>query len=297
MISVPGIKVNLPTSEDDTNNSSAKNSITDDNRVPEKWCNSFGEDVKVAVIDTGWSDHKSLNFSLKASAVGDSGKDKIGHGTHVAGIIAAKDIGIGISGIAPKCQLAGIKAVPGDWFQLSNALRQARRWGAHVINFSCGTGDAPTREFLTSLDACYQSGIIVVASAGNSRIAGQNTITYPARCDNVIPVAALTGEMIDAPFSASGSELERGYSMPGVEIASTWLGNNYAKCSGTSTAAPQITGIIALILGKHFKDQGSTPIGQGPSRVEGIIQHLDWACQSLGDPLLFGRGYIDASKL
>lgn len=266
--------------------------------VPIAWGDSRGKGIKVAVVDTGWSDHAALEYDVKLSAVGGDGKDAMGHGTHVTGIIGAKEIGTGSIGVAPECTLAGIKAVPGSWATLTEALRLAIDWGADIVNFSCGAGSVATVEFKDQVERAYSLGVILVASAGNTRIVGVDTIGWPARLEKVIPVAAIGESASDAPFSATGSELERGYCMPGVKVYSCWLNQQWAKCSGTSMAAPHLTGVIAILLAKHATNQGSTPIPmRGQPRLKEVVNHLDFAVQRVGDPLKFGKGYIDAAKL
>lgn len=267
--------------------------------APSSWLNTKGAGVKIAVIDTGNSDHDDLAGAYLRRLTtfpDDYGNDTVGHGTHVAGIIAGRNESK-MLGMAPKAKLIGIRAVPGTWKSLTIAMEMAISEKADVINFSCGTTTPPPGTFLERVKLADRLGIIMVAAVGNSRIAGQNTICYPARLEQVIPVAAIDKYLKDAPFSATGSELERGYAMFGVSVLSTWLKNQYAIVSGTSMAAPYVTSLIAHILAKHRLNQGSTPIPISGSKLAAVRQHLDFASQSLGDPLKFGHGFIDVSKL
>ena len=269
--------------------------------LPSSWLQHSGEGIKVAVIDTGYSDHANLNgaYSKTLSVMGDTGLDILGHGSHVAGIIGARGyVKNGLTGFAPGCEIISIKAVPGTWASLSNAMEMAIDEGVDIINLSCGANFPPGSYFMGLVNDAVDRGTIIVASAGNVKISGKNTLNYPAKLENIIPVAAITQNMETAPFSATGSELNDGYCMPGIQVYSTWLHQRYAKCSGTSMAAPQLTGLIARILGKHLIDQGSTPIpDKGRRRLEAVLSHLDYASRNLGDPMVFGKGYIDASKL
>lgn len=266
--------------------------------VPAAWASSKGAGVKIGIIDTGWPDHNDVVGAVASRYPMASPPDSLGHGTHVAGIIGARANDFGIVGIAPESVLYCAGAVPGTWETIALALDQMIDWKVDVINMSFGTSQPPTDDVLRRFDHLLDNGTILVASAGNSRVEGKDTITYPALCQGVIPVAAIDKDAHAAPFSATGSQLSNGFAMPGVHIYSTWLKQAYAYLDGTSMASPHLTGLIALILSKHAIDQGETPIAlTGRQRVADVVNHLIFMSKSLGDPLQFGHGFIDASKL
>lgn len=266
-------------------------------KAPESWLSTKGLGIRVGILDTGFPDHEDVSPAVRKRFHTTQDIDQSGHGTHVAGIIGARENGVGVVGIAPRCSIVSLKCVPGSWDEICKCLERLIRAKVDVINMSFGSGNPPSARFLDLLEICYQKGIVVVAAAGNSRVDGKNTINYPARCNRVIPVAAIGPNAADAPFSATGDELEKGFAMPGVQVYSTWTQQQYAKLSGTSMAAPHLTGVVALLLAKHWKDQGSTPISRsGPTKVDQVIEHLVWFSVNVGDPKRFGHGYIDLSK-
>jgi subtilisin family serine protease len=218
----------------------------------EAWNHSKGEGVKVAVIDTGWSNHKDLvpNFIEGHDATG--GNDFIDHnnfhGVHVAGIIAANcGGGVGVMGVAPAAKLIPIKALSddgsGSFDYIIKALDIARNLDVDVINMSLGTpvdpGDSKMRNLIQEI---AKQGKIVVCASGNDGA----TVNFPAKYDEVIAVAAVESSGQLAKFSSRGPELDT--AAPGVKIYSTWGNNQYTNLDGTSMACPCISGMIALIL-------------------------------------------------
>lgn len=176
--------------------------------------------------------------------------DESGHGTHVAGIIAAEpNNGVGIAGIAWHCRLmplrAGFISGAGAFLQsddVAAAIVYAADNGAHVINLSLGD---PAKVFIVqdAVTYAYQRGCVLVAAAGNS---GTAEPWYPAALENVISVAWLQENGRLAGDSNFGATID--IAAPGDSILSTELAGDYATKSGTSMAAAHISGIAALIL-------------------------------------------------
>lgn len=223
------------------------------------WLNYYeGDGVVVAVFDTGISqnhpDLKDAEIVYAWNYVDNNSNvtDVDGHGTLVAGIIAATTNNqVGIAGIAAKVKLAIFKVLEqsgGSWMNLSKAVREARGIGADVYVMSLGgtvggrAGPLVERE----LNLSYNSGGVIVAAAGND---GADVPTYPAAYENVIGVGALEKNDTRASWSNYGTNVE--LMAPGVSIASTYLEERYAYASGTSFAAPHIAGVVALLLGKE----------------------------------------------
>jgi subtilisin family serine protease len=218
----------------------------------EAWRHSKGEGIKVAVIDTGWSEHQDLmpNFIEGHDATGNNDFIDRGnfHGTHVAGIIAANcGQNLGVMGVAPEAKLIPIKALSddgsGSFDYIVRALEIARDLDVDVINMSLGSPVDPGNQKLHNMvQAVAAQGKIVVCASGNDGA----SIQFPAKYDEVIAVAAVEASGQLARFSSRGPELDT--AAPGVKIYSTWGNNQYTNLDGTSMACPCISGMVALIL-------------------------------------------------
>ncbi|MFA9429682.1 S8 family serine peptidase [Egicoccus sp. AB-alg2] len=175
------------------------------------------------------------------------------HGTHVAGIIAAAaDPTTGFSGAAPRASVMVLKFMEGGSGLVSDAVRAiqyASANGADVINASF-TIEAPAPEALRT--ALVESGLPVVAAAGNTSTSLEELPTYPAawRLPNVVSVAAVTHTGQLARFSARSRE-RVDVAAPGANIVSTAPGGGLAAMSGTSQATAYATGVLALALEHH----------------------------------------------
>ena len=209
---------------------------------------------KVCVIDTGYDlDHPDLadeNSGVTGQsnneAVGDWFTDGHGHGTHVAGIIAALDNDIGSVGVFPGVNLHVVKIFDdnGDWTYASDlidGINQCQQAGANVINMSLG-GDYPSGEERAAMDQASENGVLLVAAAGNG---GNSEFSYPASYDAVVSVGAVNSKNIRPNFSQFNSQVE--LAAPGLRIYSTYKNSQYARMSGTSMAAPHVAGAAALV--------------------------------------------------
>lgn len=220
-----------------------------------------GAGVKVAVIDSGIFPHPELSIAGGISTVGYTSQytDDNGHGTHVAGIIAAKYNGTVMAGIAPDAQLYAVKAMDHNGYGTLQDVLEGLEWAIEndmdIINLSLGTTEDSDllREMV---DRAYDEGIIIVGSAGNDQEElplHTHTVNYPAKYESVIAVAAVNASNVRGFFSSVGAEVE--VAAPGVDIVSTYLNENgingYAIASGTSQAAPHVTGMIALLKQKY----------------------------------------------
>lgn len=203
--------------------------------------------IKVAIVDTGAPQHPDIKLAGYQDVTGSGPYDRRGHGTHVAGTVAANGQ---IVGVAPGVQLYAVKAfqdtggATSEW--LTAALRWCRQNKMDIISMSLGGPSPQGPEFETELKACYAAGIVVIAAAGNfGRDFG---VLYPARYPEVIAVAAVDISKSQGDFSAWGSELD--VSAAGVDVWSTWMGGRYVQLSGTSMATPHITGAAAILQAK-----------------------------------------------
>jgi len=215
----------------------------------------LGQGVKVAVIDTG-IDHTHPDLSVAGGYKiiwYDDYDDVIGHGTHVAGIIAAKRDNFGVVGMAPEVELYSLKIFSEVGTTALSFVVDALQWSIDheidIVNMSFGS--SVTSAALR--DACkkaYDAGVLLVASAGNSGKGSTDTTGYPARYDTVISVGAVDEELEVADFSSRGADLD--VVAPGVSILSTFTypleyEHLYYYLSGTSMACPHVVGLAALI--------------------------------------------------
>jgi len=233
-----------------------------------------GKAVKVAVIDTGVDvKNDQLHGAVDAAhgenllpkkhkkGAGKRGKsngtsDSVGHGTKVAGIIAARpDKGTGFVGLAPESKIIPITQNDakgsGKASDLAKGIRDAVAAGAKVINISQDTDKALENgsELNSAVDYALHKDVVVVASAGNDGLGGNVKKTYPAAYPGVLAVAASDRNNERAPFSQSGDFV--GVAAPGVDMISTVPGGGHCADNGTSFSAPYVAGVAALIRAKH----------------------------------------------
>jgi thermitase len=227
-------------------------------QAPQAWDLTRGlANIKIAICDTGIDRHHEdlaskvvLSRNLTSSP---TVSDVFGHGTHVAGIAAAiTNNAQGVAGIGFNSSLMNIKVMGDDgtgymsW--IASGITYAADNGAKVINLSLGSS-APSATLENAVNYAWQKGVVVVAAAGN---AGTNQSIYPAYYPNCISVAATDPNDAKANFSTYGTWVD--VAAPGVNIYSTLpslpnqMGRrDYGYASGTSMAAPHVTGIAALV--------------------------------------------------
>src|SRR5690606_17852277 len=184
------------------------------------------------------------------------------HGTHVAGIIGAvRDNGIGVDGIAPDVRLMVLRAVPdGDERDkdVANAIRYAAENGAHIINMSFGKGFSPAKSAVDEAVRFADSkGVLMIHAAGNDGKNLDEEANFPNRYYEAGDSALLWLEVgasawhgpdrLAAHFSNYGKRHVHLFA-PGVGIRSTVPGGDYEPASGTSMAAPVVSGIAALLM-------------------------------------------------
>src|SRR3989338_1588224 len=208
------------------------------------WNLSKGSNVKVAVLDTGIGAHNDLAVAGGVSFVDNTYYDSNGHGTSVAGVIAALLNDEGLAGVSPEVSLYSVKIMQGSTGDLSNAIAGIE-WAIDnnisIVSMSFGLGSY-SQIFKEALQEAYNHNIVLVAASGNE---ATDNILYPAKYDTVIAVGAVDSDDNLASFSSYGFEQE--LVAPGVDINSTYLGNVYSILSGTSLAAPHVAGVAALI--------------------------------------------------
>lgn len=197
------------------------------------------------------------------------------HGTHVAGIIAAlRNNGKGVNGIAENVRIMVLRVVPnGDERDkdVALAIRYAADNGAKIVNMSFGKSYSPQKQFVDdAMRYAASKGVLLVHAAGNDSSNNDGKKTYPnrelneadERGNNEIPTwievgasSAMKGDKLPAAFSNYGRKIVDVFA-PGFEISSSVPGNKYAIFSGTSMAAPSMSGVAALVLSQHLEWAG-----------------------------------------
>jgi len=279
--------------------------------LDELWAQSTGKGVQVAVIDTGVDvknpqlkhavdASKGLNNLPAKNAKGekiDRGDshgttDMVGHGTRVAGIIAARPAkGTGFVGLAPDATIIPIKQNDaegnGTAKTLAEAIRHAVSVGADVINISQDTANAvrPDDSLQQAVDYALDHQVVVVASAGNDGLGGNVKVTYPASYPGVLAVAASDRNNERAPFSQSGEFV--GVAAPGVDIVSTVPGGGHCADNGTSFSAPYVAAVAALLKAKYPTLTAQEIVAQIEQTAERSIA---------GHDRLVGWGVVDPVK-
>ncbi len=287
--------------------------------APEAWTITHGRsDVVVAVIDTGidtsipqleaslwvnpgeiphngidddgngytddihgWDFRDGDNSSL-------IGTDLHWHGTFVAGIIAAQPGEVPIVGVAPGVRMMDVRFLDSnnqfssrDWNTFAEAIDYAVDNGADIINMSIYANSRPPVTLENAIRRAVQSGVVIIGIAGNTKQAG---VLYPGKYDGVYAVSATTQNDLLADFSARGPEVF--FCAPGEGITSFLPGGQAATRSGTSFAAPHVSGTLALIL-------SAFPSLSPEQAVDVLLESLiDLGTR--GADSSFGQGLIDA---
>ncbi|MBL0703898.1 S8 family serine peptidase [Sinomonas cellulolyticus] len=231
------------------------------------WSTTTGGGIPVAVLDTGvatdnhdiWP-HVTASANFSTSTTQD---DMYGHGTHVAGIVAAiANNTIGVAGVCPSCTILNGKVLDDNGSGTASAIARGIDWavknGAKVINMSLAMR-VSSRTLETAVNNAWNSGVVIVAAAGNT---GAQAKMYPAAYSNVIAVAATDNNDAKASFSTYGAKWVD-VAAPGVSVYSTFPNHPFALQttynrsesydigSGTSMASPIVAATAALALSAH----------------------------------------------
>ncbi|MCL8252544.1 S8 family serine peptidase [Aeromicrobium fastidiosum] len=246
-------------------------------RAEQVWRKSKGRGVVVAVVDTGvQADHPDLKGRvLKGRDFVEDDRnaaDRNGHGTHVAGVIAAKAGNKrGIAGLAPQSRILPVRVLnsagAGNTVDASRGIVWAVNKGADVINLSFAGKDLDV-QMQKAVRYAVRKGVVVVAAAGNQGCSGPTT--YPAALPGVIGVAATNRYDRVAPFSTCGPAVD--VSAPGVSIRSTMIkrpsmglpcryGQSYCLMSGTSMASPHVAAAAAIVIARTRHRLGAAAVG------------------------------------
>lgn len=243
-------------------------------QAPTIWGETKGKGVKVAVLDTGCdSKHPDLqeriiggrNFTDDDRSDPTIFQDYNGHGTHVAGTIAAQQNDKGVIGVAPEASLLIVKVLnrngSGQYEWIIKGINYAIEQKVDIISMSLG-GPNDMPELYEAIKKAVTNNILVVCAAGNEGDGDDSTdeFAFPGQYNEVISVGSINFNRHPSDFTNSHNEID--LVAPGEEILSTYINGKYATLSGTSMAAPHVSGALALIkslVNSHFGRELSEP--------------------------------------
>ncbi len=228
-------------------------------QAPEIWSETKGQGITIAILDTGCdTDHPDLKDRIiggRNFTEDDGGKSEIyedynGHGTHVAGTIAASLNNTGVAGVAPEANLLILKVLgkngSGQYDWIIKAIDYAISQKVDIISMSLG-GPEDVKELHDIIKKAVNQNILVVCAAGNEGDGEDSTdeLGYPGCYNEVISVGAIDLERQSSEFTNSNNQVD--LVAPGEKITSTYLNGTYASLSGTSMATPHVSGALALL--------------------------------------------------
>lgn len=235
-------------------------------KAPGAWARGInGTGIRVAVVDTGIANHPDVlpiagGISFVPGVI--SHIDGNSHGTHCAGIIGARNNGVGVVGVAHHCKLYAVKVLSDAGTGMSSWIIAGMDWaaaqGMHVASMSLGGLTGPIVAYAQAVKRLQDRGTVVVIAAGNSFGTAFPWVNAPGNSfipgvPNASPIAvgAINANQIIAPFSSRGGQNpiwnQVNVVAPGVNINSTVLGGAYGLKSGTSMATPHVAGAAALL--------------------------------------------------
>lgn len=266
--------------------------------APKVWTTTTADPIKVAIVDTGIDiKHPDLKENLKGGVnaiwATSSYTDDNGHGTHVAGTVAAVNNNFGVVGVGPKIDLYAVKVLDRKGSGYLSDVIEGLDWaianGMQVVNMSLGTS-SDVQSFHDAVARVNAAGIVQVAAAGNSG----GAVNYPAAYSEVIAVSATDQADVIASWSSRGAEVD--LAAPGVSIYSTYKGSAYSTLSGTSMASPHVAGAAALVLSIPTKCDYNSDGKCSPAEVQQRLEETARDLGAVGKDNLYGSGLIDAEK-
>jgi len=265
--------------------------------VPKLWSKNKGENVNIMVCDTGISDHQDLKNNIdysKAISFIDTEDyvDYAGHGTCVAGVIAAEESGFGVVGVAPKSKIIPVKSLSTRGFTgikvMERTLKYALEIKPDIINMSLGGQTPLSQKCHELIKELYNLNIPIICAMGNY---GEDYSCYPADYPETIGVTSYNKDRNISNFSSRSNDAD--FALPGENILTTNINNQYSIVNGTSFSAPFLSGLIAIILSEAKKKNITYTIPQ-------IKNILIQSCKDYGETgkdRLFGYGIIDVNTL
>ncbi len=261
------------------------------------WPGNTADPINVGIIDTGISNrHPDLLANVKGGVNTinpyKNWNDDNGHGSHVAGIVAAIDNNIGVIGVGPMIDLYAIKVLGASGSGYLSDVIEGIQWAIaknmQVINMSLGTS-SDIQSFHDAVIAAKNAGVVVVAAAGNSG----GSVIFPAAYPEAIAVSATDKSDVIASWSSRGPEID--LAAPGVSIYSTYKNTGYATLSGTSMAAPHVAGAAALVLNTNVGSYDANLNGKWDTdEVQKKLQDRAVDFGAPGFDNLFGWGLLNA---
>lgn len=267
-------------------------------RAPESWTYTRGDGATVAVIDTGIDlTHSDLSSQIvgqyNAIRPGYSATDDNGHGTHVAGTIAAIDNRTGVIGVGPALDLYAVKVLDRNGSGWISDIIEGIDWAVDrnvdVINLSLGS-DSNVTALHDAVIRAYNRGVTVVAAAGNNG----GSVIYPAAYPEVIAVSAVDSSNRITSWSSRGSAVD--IAAPGASIYSTYKGNSYATLSGTSMATPHVAGAAALLSTSPSDCDTNGDNTCSPAEIMTALKNSSTDLGTIGIDSLYGAGLLNIEK-
>lgn len=217
-----------------------------------------GTGVRIGIIDTYVDGtHPDLHIIEKSNVTAESTAMlphslQHGHGTQVAGIIGAINDDYGTIGIAPNAEIIAIKGMNedggGSYANLIKAIHKAIDKGVNVINMSLG-GAVPSLDLDRAIDLALSKNIVIVCAAGNS--GEKDSVMWPGRHSGTICVGASNKQGKVSAFSSRGPQVD--VVAPGERIITTGLNHSHVKVTGSSFAAPMVSGVACLLAQNGIK--------------------------------------------
>lgn len=275
-------------------------------KAPLAWRRGItGRGVKVAVLDTGIAKHPDLTIKGGVSFIPrvTSYNDGHSHGTHCAGIIAAKNNFHGVVGVAPNASLYAVKVLSDSGSGRSSWIIAGMNWcianRIDIASMSLGGANPPSTAYAHAVRRCQNAGVTVVVASGNSYRSSFPWVCSPA--NSVIPgtpsasplaVGAIDKNCRIAPFSSRGGRSNPWNQIdvvaPGVSVKSTVLRNGYSSKSGTSMACPHVAGAAALIKQRYPNIN--------PLQIKARLQRTSTDLGRRGYDTTFGSGLINCDR-
>ena len=262
-------------------------------QAPVLWQTAEGDSqILVAVLDSGIDrNHEDLNGRVVAEVNftdSPTSHDNYGHGTHIAGIIAAiSNNGIGIDGLIPGSSLMNVKVVDGEGRCKAALVAEGIIWavnnGVSVINISLEFKES-SLELEDAINYAWSRGAVIIASAGNG---GGELPIYPAYYERCIAVAAIRQNDTLAPLSNYGYWVD--VAAPGFNIYSTLPDNSYGYKHGTSFATAYVSGLAAMLFNVVTDNNGDGKLN------DEVRVAIEGGCRDIGIDGV-GKGCIDIAK-
>lgn len=246
-------------------------------------------EIIVAVVDTGidishpfFDGRLSMDAAYNYVSASTDVQDDHGHGTHVSGIVVDTTPGLNIKILPIKCMNS---SGHGTYTNIANAIRRAADAGAKVINYSAVGGHSEYKD--DAVNYAIEKGVTVVVASGNYGQSINEKPTCPAHLEGCIVVGSIDEKEVRADSSNYGEELD--LVAPGVAVKSAYLNGKYAFMSGTSMAAPHVSGAVAML---KLNDPSLTSL-----QIEEMLKKNAKDLGDAGKDIYYGFGMIDLSKL